>query len=122
LPESEGELPFDLVINLAGNEDSAGLGNCFEACRHVHTIAEDIIPIDYDVAKVYADAKLDPLLLRQLGIAFDHPVLNVDGTAHGLDNTREFHQHAVAGSLHDPSAMLLDFWIDKAAPVGLQLS
>ena len=103
-------------------KNSARLCDRFEACRHVHAIAEDIIPIDHDVAEVYADAKLDPLLLRQFGIAFDHPVLNVDGTAHGLDNTREFHQHAVAGSLHDPSAMLLDFWIDKGAPVGLQLN
>jgi len=120
-PESDGELAFNLVVNLAGNEDSAGLRDCFEARRHVDAIAEDVVPIDDDVADIYADTKFDPLLLRHFGIAFDHPVLNVDGTAHGIDDTPELHQHAVAGCLHDPSAMLLNFGIDEGSSVGFQL-
>jgi hypothetical protein len=32
-------------------------------------------------------------------VALDHPALNVDGAAHGIDRADEFYQHPVAGRL-----------------------
>ena len=39
-------------------------------------------------------------LAGSLWLAADHPALHFDGAAHCVDDTREFHQHTVAGILY----------------------
>jgi len=51
--------------------------------------------------------------LANLGLAVDHPALDLDSAAHGIDNTRKFRQKAVAGIFHGPTALRRDFWIDQ---------
>ena len=62
------------------------------------------------------------VLGRHLGIALDHPALNVDGAAHGVDDADEFDQHAVAGGLDDTAAVLGDLWIDQFLAMRFQLA
>jgi hypothetical protein len=49
-------------------------------------------------------------------------VLNFNSTGYSLEDARELYQHAVAGGLYDPPAILPYFGIDHGASVGLQLS
>ena len=52
-----------------------------------------------------ADARLDPPLRRQAGVALDHGFLHLDGAAHRLDNASEFDDASIASPL-DGSAMM----------------
>src|SRR6516162_6059952 len=74
---------------------------------------------DY-VTKVHPDAKLDAPLLRHVGLAVSHPTLDLRGTADGIDDTRKFREHAVAGVLDDTAVMLGDLRIDQLAEMPLQ--
>ena len=62
-----------------------------------------------------ADAKLDPLLGRQAGVALGHAVLHFDCAAHGVDNASELDDAAVAGALDDAAVMGRYRWIDQIA-------
>ncbi len=46
--------------------------------------------------------------------------MNLDRAADRVDDARKFHQHAVAGGLHDAPVVLGDAGIDQFATVGLQ--
>ena len=52
--------------------------------------------------------------MRRLG----HPALNLHSAAHGIDNTRELCQEAVAGVLHDPAPVLGDLWWPSQSFIG----
>jgi hypothetical protein len=78
-------------------------------------------PIDNDVALVNADAELDPLLLRYLHVALRHPALNLDSTAHGINDAGELDQHAVPRGLHDAAAVFGDLGVNQGAAMGLEL-
>src|SRR6266436_2400911 len=49
-----------------------------------------------------------------------HPSLHLGSTADGIKHARKFHQHPVAGVLHNPSAVFFDFRIDQLAEMGLE--
>ena len=55
------------------------------------------------VAEMNAYAELDAPVDRHAGVALDHRVLELHRTTHGIDDTAEFHERAVAGALDDPS-------------------
>ena len=63
-----------------------------------------------------ADAKLDAALRRKAGVALDHAVLHLDGTAHGVDHATELNETSVAGALHHAPVMHGDGRIDQIAP------
>ena len=37
--------------------------------------------------------------------------------ADGINDTRKFDEHPVAGSLYDPAVVLRDLWVDELAPM-----
>ena len=113
------KLAARVLLDPAGDADATGLRNAFQARRHIHAVAIDIAVIDDDVANIDADAKLDPLLRPDPGVALGHAALDVGSTVHRINNARELHQHAVAGGLHDPSPMFVDFRIDEIPPMRL---
>ena len=51
----------------------------------------------------------------QAGVALDHRVLNLDGTAHGVDHAAKFDDRAVAGALDDAPVVNGDGRIDQIA-------
>ena len=62
-----------------------------------------------------AEAELYASLRRQTGVAFDHVVSHFDGATHGVDDTAELDDCAVAGALDDAAVMYRDRRIDKVA-------
>ena len=62
-----------------------------------------------------ADPKFDAPSGGDAGVALDHGVLNFDGAAHGVDDTAELDDRAVAGALDDAPVMHGDGRIDQVA-------
>ena len=110
----------DLIAHRARNTDAAGLGQHFQARRHVDAVAKDVVALNDHIAKIDADAKLHPPRRRDVDIALRHPALNLGGAQHRIDDAVEFDQHAVAGGLDDAAAILGDGRIDQFDPMGLQ--
>jgi hypothetical protein len=100
-------------MNDIRNADAATLRNALKARRYIDSIAKDIVPINDNVADIDANAELDLLARRRIGISFQHRALNVDGATNRIDRTCELYQCAIARSLDDAAAILRDFGIDE---------
>ena len=111
--EAEAQLIAHLIVDIARNQDAAWFGECFQPCCYIDAIAVDIILITDDVADVDPDTEFDATIESYLGIAFGHAALDVYRVAHSVDDTDEFHQHAVARGLNDTATVLGYFWIDQ---------
>ena len=120
--EAEAELVADLIVHDARNHDAAGIGERLQPGRHVDAVAVNIVPVDYDVADVDADAEFNALVRRHFGVALDHSALNVDGAADGIDHADELHEHPVAGRLDDPAPVLGDLGVDQFLAMRLELA
>jgi hypothetical protein len=64
-------------MSIVGDTDATRLCNCFQPRCDVDAIAENIAVIDDYVADMNADAKIDPLVLRQGLIILAHFALHV---------------------------------------------
>src|SRR6185369_7516323 len=115
------EFASRVLLNAAGDADAARIRQSLQACGHIHAVAEYVSALAHDVADIDPDAKLDPLRRRYLCIAFGHAPLNLGRAAQRIHDAREFHQHAVAGSLYDPSAVLAYAGLKQFALMRLQL-
>ena len=62
-----------------------------------------------------AHPKDDAAILGHAGVALDHSVLNFDSAAHGVDDTAELDDRAVAGAFDDAPVMHGDSRIDQVA-------
>jgi hypothetical protein len=106
--ERDVELATHVPIGIVGYADAAGLGDTFEPRRNVDAVAVNITFLDDDVANMNADSEFDALILRHGCVTFDHAVLNLNGTARGVDGARELNQDTIAGPLDDAAAMIRD--------------
>jgi hypothetical protein len=82
-----------------GDEHSAGIGERLDRSGDVDAVAIEVISLDDDVAEIDADAQFDAAARRDAGVPLGHRLLHRDRAAHRIDDTGEFHQHAVAGGL-----------------------
>ena len=110
----------NLIAHRARDTDAAGVGDHFEARRHVDAVAKDVVVLDDDVAQIDADAELDPPRRRDVGVASRHPALNLGSAQHGVGDAAEFDQHTVAGGLDDAAMVLGNGRIDEFDPVSLE--
>ena len=81
-----------IVMHSARNAHAARCGNLLQACRNVYAVTENVVTIDYDIAKVYANAKGDTALLRYVRAAFGHGDLYLDHATHSVNDARKFQQ------------------------------
>jgi hypothetical protein len=72
------------------------------------------------VTEVNSDAEPDAPLLRRLGLALDHPPLDLDRAAHGVHHARELCQEPIAGVLNDATPVLRDLRLDQLSEVRLE--
>jgi len=100
--------------------DAAGLRQCLQPRRDIDAVAVNVTAIGDDIAKIDPDPKRDSFVLGFHGSAVDHRPLDLDGAADSVDDTGEFHQHAVTGRLDDAPVMLPDFRIYELAAMRLQ--
>jgi hypothetical protein len=91
------------------------LGQTLQPGRDIHPVAIDLLALDHHVAKIDADAELHTPLGWQVSILGFERGLDIGCTLHCIDHAGEFGQHAVAGGIDKPSAMLLDERIDNFA-------
>src|SRR5262249_33823082 len=118
--EARVQLASRILQDPAGDTDAVRVGETFQACSHVDAIPIDVATVDDDITNIDADPELNALLRRRVGIACDHGVLNVDGTAQRIHHTCKLHKYAIAGGLHDSAAVLPDLRIEKLAPMRIQ--
>jgi hypothetical protein len=97
--ELEGELVAHLVAHHAADADAAWLRQGFKPSGDVDAIAENVVPIDDDVAEIDADAKFDTRFGRHTGISPGHLSLHVN--AHRTAST------TLANSTNNPSPVVL---------------
>ncbi len=85
----------------------------------VDALTKDIICVDDNVPQVDTHSVANTARFRHVGFARRHRPLDRNGALDGVDDAREFHQHAVARGLDDPSVMVGDPGVDQLGPVGL---
>ena len=85
----EGELALDLIVDVAGDADAAGIGQSFESGSNVHAVAVDVAVLVDEVAEVDADPQADLLFRGHTGLALGHAGLQEHGATHRVDGAAE---------------------------------
>ena len=111
--KDKGQPVAHLVIDRTGDQHPAGIGQGFDPHGDVDPIAIKVVGLDDDVAEVDADAQFDAAFRPDASVPLGHRLLHRDRAAHRIDDARKFDQHAVAGALDDPAAVLGDLRIDE---------
>jgi hypothetical protein len=62
--EFETEFVLYLVVHDARNHNTAGIGQGFQPRRYINAVTVNVVTINYNVANIYTDAKLDTSLGR----------------------------------------------------------
>src|SRR6516164_6004325 len=109
--EGEVELVAHLITHHPADADPARLGQRFQPRRDIDAVAINIVVVEDDVAEIDPDAELDAPRLPDLGVALGHPLLQLDRTAHRVDDAGKLDQQPVAGGLDDTPPMLFDLGI-----------
>jgi len=118
--EGEREPLADMVADSTRDADTARLSQRLQTRRDIHSVAEDVVLLDEDIAEIDAYAEPDPALLGHVGLAVGHPPLNLDRTSDGVDDALELRQEAIAGVLYNPAPVFLDLRIDQFPEMGLK--
>src|SRR5262245_47340973 len=111
--ETETEFVAHLIVHNARNHDPSRVSQRLEPCRHVHAITKNITAIDYNITNIDADPKLDTFVNRHVRIAISHTALNIDGTAHRVDDADELHQNPIARCFDDTAPVLRDLRVHQ---------
>jgi hypothetical protein len=72
------------------------------------------------VAEVDPDAEPDALLIGHLGLAVDHPALDLQSASHGVHHTGKFGQQPVAGVLYGTAPVFPDLRLDQLPEMRFQ--
>jgi hypothetical protein len=111
--EIDCDLGLDLVVDIACDADAAGLGYCLQPGGDINPVSVDVVALDDYVADVDAHAVSDAMVFWDISVAQAHGSLHIDGEAHGIHDTAELHQRAVAHELDDPPVVLSGLGLDK---------
>ena len=99
--ETERQLLLDLARHLAGNANSARIGELLKPRGDVDALAVPVRALDDHLAQIDADAHVDPVVLGEAGVPLRHSALDVDGAFDRVDDARKFGQKPVAHQLED---------------------
>ncbi len=113
------ELLLHVVVDMAGDADTAWLRQDLKPCRDVDAVSEQLALLDEHVAQVDANTEAHASCLRQVGIALRQLPLHFHGAAHRIHRTGKLGQDGIAGSVDHPAPVLLDE-IGKDVAVGVQ--
>ena len=106
--EGEVGLASKLLLHSIGNANTPRLRPSLEPRGDVDAIPEQVVAFDDNVTDIYADAKHDAVLGRDVLLMSSHPLLHGDGTRHSIDNGDKFHDCAIAHQLDDTASVLCD--------------
>src|SRR5262249_28005854 len=119
--ETKAELVAHLIVHNTRNHDPSRISESLEPCRHVYAITKNIAAIDNDVANIDADSELNTLVDRHIRIPISHSALNINGAAHGVDDTDEFDQNSIARCFDDTASMFRDLWVYQFFAVSFEI-
>src|SRR5215472_3010952 len=103
--ERKGELVAHLIAHDPADADPTRLGQSFQPCRYIDTVAIDVAAVSDDVADIDPHAELDAAIRRHIGVSLRHLPLHFDRAAHRVDDAGELDQQPVACRLDDAAAM-----------------
>ena len=97
------------------SRDADATGRTFglKPCRYIYDIAMQISPVCDRIANVDSDTKADSPFRRLVAVIVGHLLLHLHGTAHRPVDAIEHDEQRIAAGLNNPSAMLLDCWVDN---------
>ena len=110
----DADLSAHLGMDDVGGEDAARRRLAFEPGSDIDAVAEDVVPLDDDLAEIDADAELDRPLRGQVALA--HRALDRDGAFDRVDDAAELDQRPVAHHLDDAAMTRGDGGIERLAP------
>ena len=114
------ELVGDLIADRLAYADTTGQCMFLQPRRDIDPVAENVVAVDQYVAEIDADAQKYLAARFDIGIASRQSALNFERTFDRIRSTREFCEHAVAGSLDDAAAILDDGRVDQFEAMGLE--
>src|SRR5262245_41458528 len=86
---------------------SIWLGNPFEPCCDIDSLAVNVRALADHIAKIDADAEHNGAICGDVCIRLRHPFLKLDRCLDGIDRARKLDKHAVAHHFHDSTAVIL---------------
>jgi hypothetical protein len=102
------KLVSDLLVDAAGDADTARLRQPLQPRRYIDAIANEVVALDHHVAEINADAKLHPVAFGQAGSQGRHGLLDFHCRTHRFDRAGELRNNAVAGACEYSAFMLAD--------------
>jgi hypothetical protein len=102
-----------LVADHPADADPTGIGQGLQPGGNVDAVSVDIVVIANDVADIDPHPQLNAAFGGNVGIAFDHAALNLDGVPDRFDDAGKLDQDAVADRLDDAATMLGDLRVEK---------
>ena len=105
----------DLVVNVGGNADTAGLGYCFQSFCDIYSVTMDVFAVNDDVAEVDSDAKFKASTINLFFIALCHFLLNINGAFNRRQHIRKFGQESVTGVFDDATLVTFNAGINDFA-------
>ena len=119
--EAECDFALDLAIDVAGDADTAGLGQALEACGDVDAIAINVAVLDDDVADVDPDSERDPPVFGKVRLALGDAVLEGRGAFDCVHHAREFDERTVAHQFDDAAVVLGGLGLEEILAQRLQV-
>jgi hypothetical protein len=108
------DLSPNLALGVIGDADAARVGDTLQTSRNVYAVAENIVVLENDIAKMDANTELNSLVPRYGPIVLEHGALYLNGASHRSHRTSKFDQQSVACGFDDPPAMLSDDRVDDS--------
>ena len=94
-----------VIVDAPGNADFATPDEPLEPGSDIHTVPENVVVLDHDVADIDANPEAHPPPFRLIFVRRLKCRLDLDCAAHCIENACELGEHAVAGSVGDPTSM-----------------
>ena len=95
-------------MHVIGYCNAARFGQRFDPCGYVDAVSEYIVALDNDIAEMNTDTKPYGVGICDIGIAFDHALLNFERTFDRSNHGRKFQKQSVAHGLDDTPAVFGD--------------
>jgi hypothetical protein len=102
---STNQFVLYLLVDAAGDVNLARIGNTLKARGNIDAIAENVVCFDDNVAKIDANPKFNPMVLRHRCVASNHVLLDNDTASNSFDRAVENRNKSVTGGFDEPSVM-----------------
>jgi hypothetical protein len=110
------QLVAHLPIGVFRQARSGRFADAFQTCCDIDAVAHQIaVALLDDNAQMNTDTKFDAAVLGHASVALNHCVLYFAGATHGVDDTAELDDRAVASALEHPPVMSGNRGVDQIA-------